>query len=744
MLQSRLLTRSVLIALSAAVVAVPSTVVSAAPSQAAGPAPTVALATSMAPPLPAGAVRLGALPPRMKLGVEVTLTIPDQAALTAFLAGLTDPRSPSYQHFLRPGQFGPRFGPSLAQVAAVDGALRSAGLSPGRVSADRLAIPVTATAAAIEHAFGIALERYRLPGGRDGYATTAAPRVPATVAPLVQGVLGLDDLYPEQHLSGEPGQRAIGRLAATPVAPEASRTGARAAPAASALGPQPCSAATDSLANTANTVAAHYGLSLLYLVGDLGTGIRIGVAELEPNLPSDITAYEKCYGISTKVNYIKVDGGVKAGAGSGEAALDIEMLAGLAPESVIDVYQAPNSTDGFYDIFKQFVTSDTDRVLSVSWASCEADTAVASMTAQESLFEQANAQGQTVFAAAGDDGSTSCYHPPGSTSDRVSPESPAIEPYVIGVGGTSFSGSGTSQQEIVWNDSSLDLGAGGGGVSSVWCMPGYQHQAPIPGIVSADSHKDTSSSCASKYYRESPDITADGDPLYGYAVYYDGSWASGGFGGTSAATPVWASIAALTDVSPFCAAYASKGPTLPQNLYNAVAAYHSYVYSPSSPQVVKDITSGNNDYTPSGYTGGLYPSTKGYDMASGLGAPMVSGLSDHEWYVFLAGLTQLLCHQSATKLTTLKVTSVTPSSGPAGKPAKVTVHGTGFLPIAFADKAEVLSGTKVLATSYATCTTTACTVSLPAEPAQTVNIKIYAESLWSSSLTAADRYTYTS
>jgi hypothetical protein len=131
-------------------------------------------------------------------------------------------------------------------------------------------------------------------------------------------------------------------------------------------------------------------------------------------------------------------------------------------------------------------------------------------------------------------------------------------------------------------------------------------------------------------------------------------------------------------------------------------------------------------------------------MASGLGAPMVSGLSDHEWYVFLAGLTQLLCHQSATKLTTVKVTSVTPKSGSAGKAAKVTVNGTGFLPIGFADQAEVLSGTKVLSTSYATCTTTACTVSLPAESAQTVNIKIYAESLWSSAVTAADEYTYTS
>jgi hypothetical protein len=41
-----------------------------------------------------------------------------------------------------------------------------------------------------------------------------------------------------------------------------------------------------------------------------------------------------------------------------------------------------------------------------------------------------------------------------------------------------------------------------------------------------------------------------------------------------------------------------------------------------------------------------------------------------------------------------------------------------------------------------TCTTTACTFSLPAESARTVDIKIFAESLWSSATVAADRYTY--
>jgi subtilase family serine protease len=704
----------------------------AAPAQAALPGAAqspVALTASVAPAAPAGAARLGALSPSTKISIEVTLNVPDQAALTAFLNGLSDPGSPDYQHFLAPGQFGPMFGPSLAQVAAVDNALKAAGLSPGHVSADRLAIPVTATAGAIEHAFRITLENYRLSGGGDAYANTAAPVVPAAVAPLVQGVLGLDDLYPVQHLGSGPLPQA---------SLDSKASGRLAEPSSPAVGPQPCAAASLN-GNTANQFAGVYGMNLLYAVGDLGQGIRIGVAELEPNLTSDIAAYERCYGISTKVSYIKVDGGVRSGAGAGEAALDIEDLVGLAPKSALDVYQAPNTNAGFYDIFKKFVTSDKDKVLSVSWGSCEDETAVATMKAQETVFEQANAQGQVVFAAAGDSGSTACFTGSSGSNDKLSALSPASAPYVIGVGGTSFTGTGTSQREIVWNDSSIDSGAGGGGVSSTWCMPGYQHRTSIPGIINAHSKKDTSKSCPTKYYREVPDVSADGDPVYGYAVYWDGGWEE--VGGTSAATPTWASVGALIDASPFCSAYGSKGPMLPQNLYKAVVTYHSYVYGKTS-QVVRDITSGNNDYTDSGYTGGLYPAGKGYDMASGLGSPMTSGESNHEWYSYIAGLSQVLCHESATKLKTVKVTSVSPNSGPAHKPTKVTVHGSGFMPFSSDDKAQILSGSKVLATVAASCSTTKCTLTVPAESARTVDIKIFALSLWSSARTVHDRYKY--
>jgi subtilase family serine protease len=702
----------------------------AAPSQAEPAAGVVPLAASAAPQVPTGATRLGALAAGTTMHVDVTLNVPDQTTLTAFLNGVTDPASPYYHQFLGAGQFGPRFGPSLAQVATVEDALKAAGLSPGQVSSDRLDIPVTATAAAIERGFGVTLDRYRLSGGRIAYAPAAAPKISAAIAPLVQGVLGLDDLYPMQPPSNGPA--AAGPLRAGTVRSVAKATGVTPA----AIGPQPCSSASE---NTANVFAGYYGTNLLYQLGDLGQGQKVGVVEFEPNLPSDITAYEQCYGISTKVNYLKVDGGAGTGAGSGEAALDIEVLAGLAPDTTIDVYQSPATQAGGYNIFQKFTSRDAEKTLSMSWASCESRTSLAVMNAYETQAEKADAQGQTILAAAGDTGSSSCYNATGS--DELSAESPSILPYVVGVGGTSFNGNGGA--EIVWNDSGSGNGAGGGGVSTHFCMPAYQDRTSIPGVINGDSKKDTSSSCKSKHYREGPDISADADPVYGYGIYYDGFWADG-IGGTSAATPLWAAIAALTDASPFCSNEDSGTPgVLPQVLYKLAATYHSYIYA-SKPQGLRDIRSGNNDYTPTGYTGGRYPATKGFDMASGLGAPMVGGLTANgkSWSTFLPGYAALACHAQARKLISPKVTSVSPRSAKAGKSVKVTVHGSGFLPIPGADQARIISGSKVIATVTANCSKGACTLTLPAESARTVDIKIFAQALWSSPLTKGDRYTY--
>jgi hypothetical protein len=478
----------------------------------------------------------------------------------------------------------------------------------------------------------------------------------------------------------------------------------------------------------------------LYSLGDQGQGVKVALAEFEPDLPSDIAAYQACYGTNATVNYTAVDGGAGTGAGSDEAALDIEDVIGLAPQATVDVYQAPTpDVSGIYDVYSTIVADDTDQVVSTSWGGCELDVYASDssfMTSEQSLFEQAATQGQTVFAAAGDTGSTGCLRDTGTPNQfSLSVDDPASQPYVIGVGGTTL----TTNPESVWNDSNDSGGAGGGGVSAVWCMPSYQDQSGIPGIISAYSETNTTDCGSPGYLRETPDVSADADPNSGYVIYVDGSWlyttapgypASGAvIGGTSAAAPLWAAAAALIDSSPFCADYGSGDAGVrPEGLY-ANASYGSPYYG----LALNDITSGNNDYTPSGYSGGLYPATTGYNMAGGLGSPNLAYSGN-----FYPGLAAQMCFAYRTKLGTTNITGVSPKEGPSSRSTSVTITGSGFLPIAGADELEV--GTKWI--TVACTTTTLCTGALPATTPGTDNLVMSVEDMTLSPVAAPDRFTF--
>lgn len=694
----------------------------AAAARPAGPVPL--LAGDTLPPLPRGAIDLGSLPAQTALRVVVTLRVREPAGLAAFIAALSDRRSPLFHRYLRPGQFGARFGPTLARVAAVEAALRSLGLSPGPLSPNRLAIPLTAPAAALERAFGTAIRRYRLPGGRVVYANSRAPRLPAAAAPYVQGVLGLSNVYLPRSLAA----RAVRPVGARRAA------GSRLALAPSAAGPKPCRAARANGGFTANQLASHYAMSPLYGLGDLGQGVGVALAEFEPNSAADIAAYRSCYGVRTSVSYVPVDGGAGGGTGSGEAALDIEDVMGLAPAASIDVYQAPNggSTDA-YDLYSAIVNDDGDQVVSTSWGVCDIDGDPSLITSEANLFSQAATQGQTVFAAAGDSGSTDCYGDGSANGADLSADDPSSEPYVVGVGGTTIG----ATSDKVWNNSASLNGAGGGGLSAYWCMPSYQHRPAIPGVISAYSQTDSSCGRKVPYDRQVPDVSADADPQTGYAIYFSGFWRA--FGGTSAAAPLWAAVAALTDASPFCRYYgAGDAGVQPAGLYEAVSTDHRYIYA-SRFEALHDVTRGNNDYTPSRYRGGLYPATAGYDMASGLGTPLATGITaSGKPSLFYPGLTALMCREYGTRLRATTITGISPRQGPAAGSQTITITGMGFLPVPGADMAEV--GSRQLA---AACpSTTRCTVKLPRMRPGTVTIRISAEDLTLSRVTAASHYRF--
>jgi hypothetical protein len=407
------------------------------------------------------------------------------------------------------------------------------------------------------------------------------------------------------------------------------------APGAAAACEQARSTAASQGAYTADQIASSYGFADLYSRGSEGQGQTIAIYELESYDPGDIAAYQACYGTAAKLTNVSVDGGAgETGPGSGEAALDIEQAIGLAPKATFLIYEAPNSGtnspgSGPYDLLNAIVAQDRAHVVSVSWGQCEQVQGSNVLSAESTLFEEAAAQGQSVVAATGDNGSEDCNNVSG-VNNQLAVDDPGSQPFVTGVGGTTLTAPGPRPAETVWNHNNGILsgplvgqgGAGGGGVSNAWNMPGYQSNAPRS--LNVIGRYSSGSSCANSRgdCRQVPDVAADADPARGYLFYWNGSGAAQGMpqgwqavGGTSAGAPLWAAL--LADANSTRGCWGSAIGFANPALYRAAGMSYAGFFN--------DIVSGNNDFT--GANSGLYPAGAGYDMASGLGSPKAGALA---------------------------------------------------------------------------------------------------------------------
>src|ERR1700751_1796418 len=141
--------------------------ISAAGAGAAG-RPTGMRIVAPRPLIPRGATKLGEVSPTATVSGAVVLQPRDEDALTRFISQVTDKRSPLFHHYLTPGTFAARFGPTSATIAAVEPQLRPSGLDVTGRTRDGLLIDFEAPASQVESAFGTGLERYRLANGSSG------------------------------------------------------------------------------------------------------------------------------------------------------------------------------------------------------------------------------------------------------------------------------------------------------------------------------------------------------------------------------------------------------------------------------------------------------------------------------------------------------------------------------------------------------------------------------------------------
>lgn len=403
---------------------------------------------------------------------------------------VTDTGSSSVSPPIDRAEFAAAHGADPTDLERIREFAHASDLTVEEASAARRTVVLNGTIAAMGAAFGTELRRYAHPDGI--YRGRTGPLlVPAEIAPIVQGVFGLDD---------RPQARTHYRI----------RAGA-------------------GVSYTPLQLAHLYD----FPVGLDGAGQCIAIIELGGGYrPDDLGAYFGALGLPVpSVEVVSVDQGQNQPTGSpnsadGEVALDIEIAGALAPGARLAVYFAPNTDRGFLDAITTAIhdTARQPTVLSISWGGPESSWTAQATQAMDQAFQDAVALGLTVCCASGDRGSSD-----GVTDGQAHVDFPASSPHVLACGGTRLdSAGGAITAEVVWNDGN---GASGGGVSGVFAQPAWQAgrnvPAPAPGGVQG---------------RGIPDVAGNADPATGYSVQVDGQQLV--FGGTSAVAPLWAGLIA--------------------------------------------------------------------------------------------------------------------------------------------------------------------------------------------------------
>jgi hypothetical protein len=583
---------------------------------------------------------LGAVPADMPApGITLAFrrTTSQEAELQQLLVQLQTPGSPQFHRWLTPEDFAARFGVAEADITAVENWLTDEGFHVDSVSRSRDHITFSGAAAQVQRAFGVELHHYRVDGAVH-FAPASDLMLPAELGAMTAAVLHLSDFRP---------------------APFAKVT-RKVAPAYTDsvngdhyLLPADVAVMYDFVpANDPLVSKSIQGTTTVAVVGQSFVDTTDGaVAQFFSALANPgVTRPE--------VTPILVPGsGVEAISFGDEAESEIDLeyidTAGATVNPLL-VFVGDNTNYSVFDSLGYAIDENLASVISISYGDCEPLLSTTELEQWNALFEQANAQGQTIVASAGDSGATACS-PENAASGVTAAEQqapavnfPASSPNVTAVGGTQMAAgtfapgntqywqSGASGYEpvsatllsyvpeVAWNEGSVSNGiqAGGGGVSSYFARPSWQTAAP--GIAGGG-------------FRLLPDISLQASVLNpGYLLCTDDpSFLAGegqttscadGFqaisggavtvgGGTSFGAPIFAGMVALLNVEEESTGQGNINP----GLYNLAGTPATYAH------VFHDITSGTTSCVTgaaecSSASQGDFAAGTGYDEATGLGS----------------------------------------------------------------------------------------------------------------------------
>jgi len=554
----------------------------------------IPISGSNRPPLP-GAKSLRKTDPKKSITVSIYLRRnPSTAGEAASTIATLSEQPPQERRYLSKPQLAAMFGADPQEMQAVEDWAKSCKLKVVEADAAQRRVKVSGTVAAIDKAFGVQLNDYRHPEGYEYRGREGQVHVPEKLYGIVESVLGLDTRRVGRARLRRAARHKVEwqKFAASKTRSPATGSGTS-NPWPGTFFPPQVAALYDypsNLTGKGQNVAImsfngapdgnpHGGYSLAAL-NTYFTKVLGGTA---PNLTNvDVVGPGNDPGPDTQASD-------QQGDSTGEVMLDACVVGSVAPGANIFMYFTEFTTQGWVDALQDAVAGDNNiSVISISYGNPEDDpqgawTPAAVQTVNQA-FQAAIAAGITICCASGDDGSSD------GVASGAHVDFPASSPYVLGVGGTKLTASSLSppaiKSEVVWNELAQGEGAGGGGISALFTKPSWQDDVNVP----------PSANPPHQVGRGVPDVAADADPVSGVVVMHIDGKHLEPIGGTSAATPLWASLIAR----------------LNEGLNARCGFINPVLYTKLAQGVLNDITSGNN---------GAYAAKVGWDACTGLGTP---------------------------------------------------------------------------------------------------------------------------
>ena len=520
------------------------------------------------------AAKVGSLPSDQRMSLSIVLPLRNQSALTSLLAQIYDQSSPNYRHFLSVGQFTKQFGPTAEDYQAVVEFAQAKGFTVTGTPANRLIVPISGSVAQVEAAFNVRMNNYQHPTEKRTFFSP--DREPSLILSVqVAHIAGLNNY-------------SIPR----PMVTKATTAQGPVNSAVVGSGPGGAYLASDMR-------AAYYTGTLPMGQTPLnGTGQTVGLVEFDGYNITDVvssfdgTATSGTDGSNNVVAYTPTAGGTTYNVPVNNVLLDGTTgasVSGNDSEEVLDIVQAIGMAPGLSQVRAYIGSSDSDilnaiasegvaQQVSISWSWNPEDPEV-----DDFFFQEMAAQGQSIFAATGDDG---------AYNTQLPNFFPAEDAFVTAVGGTSLTTNGSGG---AWSAETAWIGSGGGPSPDLILLPAWQN-----GIA-------TSANQASTSYRNVPDVAMEAD----YDNYScNMGQCQGGWAGTSFAAIRWAGYMALLNeqaAEQFQPALGFLNPLL-----------YTIGQGPEYTTSFHDIVSGNNDIT--GWTPS-YNAVPGYDLTTGWGSP---------------------------------------------------------------------------------------------------------------------------